>query len=58
MAKMNKMYYYTSNGEKKLNCYTIPVPKQLVEEAKLEGVDLRFRVEKEKIIIEKKVDKK
>lgn len=54
MAKLNKMYYYTSNGEKKLNCYTIPVPKDLVEKANLVGVDVQLRVEGNKIIIERK----
>lgn len=54
MAKLNKMYYYTSTGEKKLNCYTIPVSKDLVEKAGLVGADVQLRVEGNKIIIERK----
>lgn len=54
MAKLNKMYYYTSTGEKKLNCYTIPIPKALVEQAKLENVDIKVIVENNTIIIKRK----
>ena len=54
MPKLNKMYYYTSKGEKKLNCYNIPIPKQLVEQAQLENVDIQLKVDGNKIIIEKK----
>lgn len=54
MAKMNKMYYYTSKGEKKLNCYTTSIPKELVEKAKLEGKDLKIVQENDKIIISAK----
>ena len=54
MTKLNKMYYYTSKGEKKLNCYNIPIPKAVVEQAELENVDIKLRVENKKIIIERK----
>lgn len=54
MAKLNKMYYHTSKGEKKLNCYTIPVPKELVVKAGLENKEVKLRVENNKIIIEEK----
>lgn len=54
MAKLNKMYYYTSTGEKKLNCYNVPIPKALVEQAKLENVDIKVIVENNKIIITRK----
>lgn len=54
MAKLNKMYYYTSKGEKKLNCYTIPVPKEVVEQAKLENVELQVIADNNTIIIKKK----
>lgn len=54
MAKLNKMYYYTSKGEKKLNCYNVPIPKQLVEQTQLENVEVQLKVENNKIIIEKK----
>jgi antitoxin component of MazEF toxin-antitoxin module len=54
MAKLNKMYYYTAKKEKKLNCYYIPIPKQIAEQAQLENVDIKLRVENGKIIIERK----
>jgi len=54
MTKLNKMYYYTSKGEKKLNCYNIPIPKIMVEKAELENVDIQIKVENKKIIIESK----
>lgn len=54
MAKLNKMYYYTSKGEKKLNCYNIPIPKALVEQAKLENVDIKIIAENNMIIIKRK----
>ena len=54
MAKFNKMHYYTSTGEKKLNCYYIHIPKEIVEKAKLEEEQVEIREENGKIIIEKK----
>ena len=54
MAKLNKMYYYTSTGEKKLNCYTMAIPKQVVDDTKLDGIDIKVKAEGNKIIIEKK----
>lgn len=53
MKKFNKMYYYTSKKEKKLNCYYINVPKQMVEEAKLEDAEVEVILENGKIIIQK-----
>lgn len=54
MAKFTKMYYYTSKGEKKLNCYMIPIPKDLVEKAKLQNVQIEAKIENNKIILQKK----
>lgn len=54
MTKLNKMYYYTSKGEKKLNCYNVPIPKIMVEQAKLDNVEIQIKVENKKIIIESK----
>lgn len=56
MVKLNKMYYYTSKKEKKLNRYYITLSKEMVEKAGLcEEVDIK--VENNKIII-KSIDKK
>lgn len=52
MTKLNKMYYYTSKGEKKLNCYNVPIPKAIVEKAGLENINIQLRVEDKKIVIE------
>lgn len=54
MPKLNKMYYYTSTGEKKLNCYNIPIPKAIVEKVELEDKEIQIKVENKKIIIESK----
>lgn len=56
MAKLNKMYYYTSKGEKKLNCYNIAIPKELVHQAQLEDKEIQLKVENDKIVL-KKLDK-
>lgn len=53
MAKLNKMYYYTSKGEKKLNCYNIAIPKELVHKTGLEDKEIQVQVENEKIVIKK-----
>jgi len=50
MAKLNKLYYYTRKGEKKVNCYCIRIPKEMVEKARLQE-DVKIIVENDKIII-------
>ena len=56
MTKLNKMYYYTSKKEKKLNCYYVILKKEMIERANLnEEVDIQ--VENNKIII-KNIDNK
>ena len=54
MAKLNKMYYYTSKGERKLNCFYLTIPKDIVEKAKLEDSEIIIKAENDKIIIKKK----
>lgn len=54
MKKLHKMYYYTSKGEKKLNCYYTNLPKELVEKANLQDKEIQIRLENNKIIIEAK----
>lgn len=54
MAKLKKMYYYTSKGEKKINCYYATIPKDLVEKAKLENSEIIIKIENNKLIIDKK----
>lgn len=54
MAKMNKMYYYTSKGERKLNCYNVVIPKELVEKLKLEDKEIEVKIENNKLVVDKK----
>ncbi len=57
MAKLNKMHYCTSKGEKKLNCYYITIPKEIVEQAKI-NEQVKIYAKGNKIIIENQnVDK-
>lgn len=56
MAKLHKMYYYTSKKEKKLNCYYVVLKRELVDQAELND-EIEIKVENKKIII-KNIDKK
>lgn len=54
MAKLLQINYYNKKGEKKLNCYSIYLSKQIIEQAKINNQDtLNIYVKDEKIIIEK-----
>ena len=54
MARLVKQYYYTSTGEKKLNCYSVPIPKELVNKTNIKEEDkLKITALNNKIIIEK-----
>lgn len=54
MTKLNKMYYYTSKKEKKLNCYYINISKALVEKMRLEDKEVEIKQDNDKIIIKEK----
>ena len=51
MAKLNKMYYYTAKKEKKLNCYYIVIPKELVEKTNLIDKQVEIIEKNNEIII-------
>ena len=54
MAKLGKLYYYNSKGEKKVNCYTINLKKELVKKANIsDKEELNIYTLNGKIIIEK-----
>lgn len=54
MSKLGKNYYRTAKGEKKLNCYMIPISKELVAQTNIKEQDeLKVSVKDNKIIIEK-----
>lgn len=54
MSKLAKQYYYSSNGERKINCYKINLSKELVNKANIKDDDeIKVYVKDNKIIIEK-----
>lgn len=54
MPKLAKNMYTTARGERKLNCYVISIPKDVVDKTNLKEADLNIKAEGNKIIIEKK----
>lgn len=54
MQKLGKQYYYTRNGEKKINCYKINLSRDLIKKAGIGENDiLKVYTKNNKIIIEK-----
>lgn len=55
MPKLVKQYYYAiKENEKKVNCYKITIPKELVSQADIDPEqNLTLRCENGKIIIER-----
>lgn len=54
MAKLNKQFYYTKDGDKKINCYHILVPRTIVDATNIKDNDeLKVYSKNNKIIIEK-----
>ena len=54
MVRLSKQYYRTANGDKKINCYHISIPKMLLKQASLNGNDdFELKAKKNKIIIER-----
>lgn len=54
MAKLGKNYYRTAKGEKKLNCYMIPIAKEIVAKTNISELDeLKISVVHGKIVVEK-----
>ena len=45
--------YTTAKGERKINCYVVNIPKEVVEKTNLKDVDLKISSKDNKIIIEK-----
>lgn len=55
MAKLGKNYYRTANGEKRLNCFMIPIAKEIVLQTNITDKDeLKISVKDNKIIVEKR----
>ena len=54
MPKLAKQYYYSPNGERKINCYKAPISKELLKKTNIKEDDsIRIYAEDNKIIIEK-----
>ena len=53
MPKLAKNMYTTAKGERKLNCYVVNIPKEVVEKTNLKDVDLKISSKDNKIIIGK-----
>ena len=54
MAKLGKNMYTTASGERKLNCYVVNIPKEVVEQTNLVDKKLKIYAKENKIIIDKK----
>ena len=54
MAKLGKNNYITANGEKKINCYVVNIPKEVVNKTDLSDKELLIYAKNNKIIIDKK----
>lgn len=53
MPKLSRNMYTTAKGERKLNCYGVNIPKEVVNKTDLEDKKLKITAEGNKIIIEK-----
>jgi len=54
MKKLNKQYYYSPNGERKVNCYHITISKSLLQQTSIkEDDELQMYAKDDKIVIEK-----
>ena len=52
MPKLSKLYYITSKGERKINCYNVQIPRKIVEQTNIEDNDIKVYAKDNKIIIE------
>lgn len=54
MPKLAKNYYYNNKGERKINCYIVNVPKEVLQKSCIKEDDfIRVYAKDNKIIIEK-----
>lgn len=53
MPKLSKLYYITSKGERKINCYNVQIPKKVVENTNIGENQIKVYSENNKIIIER-----
>ena len=53
MPKLSKLYYITSKGERKINCYNVQIPKKVVEQTNIQENNIKIYADNNKIIIER-----
>ena len=53
MPKLSKLYYITSKGERKINCYNVQIPRKIVEQTNIQDNNVKIYAENNKIIIER-----
>lgn len=53
MPKLSKLYYMTSKGERKINCYNVQIPRKIVEQTNIQDNNIKVYAENNKIIIER-----
>lgn len=54
MKKINKLYYYTKSGERKINSYVVNITKEILNKTNINDNDnIKIYVKDNKIIIEK-----
>lgn len=54
MARLGKQMYFNAKGEKKVNCYKVNIPKEVVEKSGIkETENIKTRAENGRIIIER-----
>ena len=53
MPKLSKLYYITSKGERKINCYNVQIPRKIVEQTNIKDNNVKIHAENNKIIIER-----
>lgn len=53
MPKLSKLYYITSKGERKINCYNVQIPRKIVEQTNIQENNIKVYAKDNKIIIER-----
>lgn len=54
MAKLVRSYWKTKDGEKKLNCYLVAVPKAIIEKTIKDGsADIEVVADGDRVIIKR-----
>ena len=53
MPKLSKLYYITSKGERKINCYNVQISKKVVQNTNIGENQIKVYAKDNKIIIER-----